>query len=276
MYGHEEREAEQSINFVTCHDGFTLNDLVSYERKHNEANGEANRDGSDDNLSWNCGHEGPCDDPAVEALRNRQVKNFMAVTLLAFGTPMLLMGDEVRRTQRGNNNVYCQDNETGWFDWGLLEEHADIRRFVTQLISARLQRDVAVEDPGLTLNELIRQGRFEWHGVTLGDPDWGDSSHSIALTAQSLTGRITFHIMVNAWQEALSFQLPLTGGHSGGLWYRWLDTSLESPDDIVSMADAPLITGKNYELPSHSLAVLFSNDTTTVMTASSAGADLHR
>ena len=117
LYGHEEREAEQSINFVTCHDGFTLNDLVSYNQKHNEANGEDNRDGANDNLSWNCGAEGPTDDPAVEALRNRQVKNFIAVLMLAAGTPMLLMGDEVRRTQRGNNNAYCHDNELNWFDW---------------------------------------------------------------------------------------------------------------------------------------------------------------
>ena len=111
IYGHEEREAEQSVNFVTCHDGFTLNDLVSYDHKHNEANGEDNRDGADDNRSWNCGVEGPTDDPAVERLRNRQVKNFLTVTLLSLGMPMILMGDEVRRTQGGNNNAYCQDNE---------------------------------------------------------------------------------------------------------------------------------------------------------------------
>ena len=112
IFGHEKREAEQSVNFVTCHDGFTLNDLVSYDRKHNEENGEGNRDGSDDNRSWNCGVEGPTDDPAVERLRNRQVKNFLTVTLLSLGMPMILMGDEVRRTQRGNNNAYCHDDET--------------------------------------------------------------------------------------------------------------------------------------------------------------------
>ena len=112
IYGHKEREPEQSINFITCHDGFTLNDLVSYNQKHNEANGENNRDGAADNLSWNCGVEGPSDDPAVEALRNRQCKNFLALLLLAVGTPMLLAGDEVRRTQNGNNNAYCQDNAT--------------------------------------------------------------------------------------------------------------------------------------------------------------------
>ena len=158
IYGHEEREAEQSINFVTCHDGFTLNDLVSYNHKHNEANGEDNRDGSDDNLSWNCGAEGPTDDPAVEALRNRQVKNFLALVLLAAGTPMLLMGDEVRRTQRGNNNAYCQDCDISWFDWSLLERHADIHRFVKALNAFRQRRDVVAEGAALSLNQLLRPG----------------------------------------------------------------------------------------------------------------------
>ena len=120
IYGHKEREAEQSINFVTCHDGFTLNDLVSYDQKHNEQNGEDNRDGANDNRSWNCGMEGPSGDPAIEKLRERQIKNLLAVTLLSLGVPMLLMGDEARRSQRGNNNAYCQDNETSWFDWNLV------------------------------------------------------------------------------------------------------------------------------------------------------------
>ena len=117
IYAHKEREAEASVNFITCDDGFTLNDLVSYAHKHNEANGESNHDGSDDNRSDNFGVEGPSDDPSVETLRNRQVKNFLAVTMLSLGLPMILMGDEVRRTQYGNNNAYCLDNETSWFDW---------------------------------------------------------------------------------------------------------------------------------------------------------------
>ena len=131
IYGQDAREPEQSINFVTVHDGFTLNDLVSYNDKHNEANGEDNRDGANDNLSWNCGVEGPTDDPAVEALRNRQVKNFFTLLLAAVGAPLILMGDEVRRTQRGNNNAYCQDNELSWFDWTLLEQarrHPSLRQ----------------------------------------------------------------------------------------------------------------------------------------------------
>ena len=153
---HKAREAEQSINFVTCHDGFTLNDLVSYDQKHNYPNGEGNRDGANDNRSWNCGVEGPTDDPEIEALRNRQVKNFLTITLLSLGVPMIVMGDEVRRTQRGNNNAYCQDNETSWFDWTLLEKHADLHRFVRLLIARRLLRDLEPEQQRTTLNELLR------------------------------------------------------------------------------------------------------------------------
>ena len=154
IYGHKQREPEQSVNFVTCHDGFTLNDLVSYNGKHNEANDEGNRDGADDNRSWNCGVEGPTDDPEIEQLRNRQVKNFLAVTLLSIGMPMILMGDEVRRTQGGNNNTYCHDNELNWFDWTLVAKHADVHRFVTLLNERRLLRSVQHEhqriEPGAT------------------------------------------------------------------------------------------------------------------------------
>ena len=139
---------------MTCHDGFTLNDLVSYNQKHNEANGSNNSDGSNDNVSWNCGVEGPTDDPAIEALRNRQVKNFLTIGLLAAGTPMLLMGDEVRRSQGGNNNAYCQDSEISWFDWSLLDRHPDIHRFVKELNAFRQRRDVVKEGGMLTLTQL--------------------------------------------------------------------------------------------------------------------------
>jgi isoamylase len=259
MYGHKEREAEQSINFITCHDGFTLNDLVSYNRKHNDANGEDNRDGSDDNLSWNCGVEGPSDDPVVEALRNRQVKNFLAITLLALGTPMLLMGDEVRRTQGGNNNVYCQDNETGWFDWGLLERHAGVHRFVRLLLAARLRRGLAVEDPGLTLNQLLAQARLQWHGVRLDRPDWGETSHSVAITAWNLTRKFAFHLMVNAWEKPLAFAVPTALDLPGRGWRRWIDTSLPTPDDIMPLEEALAVAGTTYALPPHSLAVLVAS-----------------
>ena len=156
IYGHKEREAEQSVNFVTCHDGFTLNDLVSYNQKHNEHNCEDNRDGANDNRSWNCGVEGPAADPAIEKLRDRQIKNFLAVTLLSLGVPMLLMGDEARRSQRGNNNAYCQDNETSWFDWNLVRQHAGLHRFVELLAARRALRKLDSERQRLSLNQLLR------------------------------------------------------------------------------------------------------------------------
>src|SRR5438876_3789999 len=174
IYGHKEREVEQSINYVTCHDGFTLNDLVSYNQKHNEANGEDNRDGANDNRSWNCGVEGPTDDPSVEKLRNRQVKNYLTVTLMSLGVPMILMGDEVRHTQGGNNNAYCQDNEISWFDWTRLEKHADVHRFVKLLIERRLLRTVEHERQRTSLTTLLEKATKAWHGVQLNQPDWGD------------------------------------------------------------------------------------------------------
>ena len=165
IYERQDRAAEQSVNFITCHDGFTLNDLVSYNQKHNEKNGEDNRDGNNDNQSWNCGAEGATDDPAAESLRNRQVKNFLAVTLLSAGTPMILMGDEVRRTQLGNNNAYCQNNEINWFDWDLIGRHSDIFRFVQHLIRLRLSCERGLDGEGLWLSEVLRLAAIVGHGV---------------------------------------------------------------------------------------------------------------
>ena len=258
IYGHEEREPEQSINFVTCHDGFTLNDLVSYNQKHNEANGEENRDGSNDNMSWNCGIEGPTDDNAIERLRNRQVKNFFAVTLLAAGSPMLLMGDEVRRTQQGNNNAYGQDNEISWFDWDLVGKHADMLRFVQRLIAGRLKRDVSQEDPGLTLNQLLHHSKIAWHGVQLNQPDWGPDSHALALTIRSLSCRLMIHMMINAHWEELEFEVPLVKEFNGHDWNRWIDTSRESPDDICSWDEAEVVQEVAYPVQPRSVVVIVS------------------
>jgi glycogen operon protein len=255
IYGHKEREAEQSVNFVTCHDGFTLNDLVSHNHKHNEANGENNRDGSDDNVSWNCGVEGPTDDPEVEALRNRQVKNFFALELLAVGTPMLLMGDEVRRTQQGNNNAYCQDGDISWFDWRLLERHADIRRFVKALNAFRQRRDVVAEGSTLSLNQLLRRAKIQWHGVTLDRPDWSEHSHSLAFTLESLLGRFLLHGILNAYWEPLTFQLPPPAAE-GRRWRRCIDTALPSPDDIWLWDQAPVVSGTSYVVQPRSVVVL--------------------
>jgi glycogen operon protein len=256
IYGHEGREAEQSINFVTCHDGFTLNDLVSYDRKHNEANGEDNRDGSDDNLSWNCGEEGPTDDPAIEALRNRQVKNFLALTMLAAGTPMLLMGDEVRRTQRGNNNAYCQDGETSWFDWSLLEKHADVHRFVKLLNAFRQDREIVTEQGVVSLIELLNRVRADWHGVALGRPDWSEGSHALAVTFRSAGADFLVHAMFNAYWEPLTFELPPVPGEGHGGWRRAVDTALASPDDLRPWRDAPLVEQAVYRVQPRSLVVL--------------------
>jgi glycogen operon protein len=255
LYGHEEREAEQSINFVTCHDGFTLNDLVSYDYKHNEANGEDNRDGATDNLSWNCGVEGPTTDPDIDALRNRQVKNLLALGLLAAGTPMLLMGDEVRRTQRGNNNAYCQDNDISWFDWSLLDRHADIHRFARMLIAFRQRRDVVGLSGPLTLSQLLRLARIEWHGVSLHQPDWSDHSHSLAFTLKSLDARFLLHGIFNAYWEPLRFELPGAGATGEPGWRRCIDTALASPDDICRWDDAPPLLETSYAVQPRSIVL---------------------
>jgi len=256
IYGHEEREAEQSVNFVTCHDGFTLNDLVSYDQKHNEANGEDNRDGANDNRSWNCGVEGPTNEPEIERLRNRQVKNFLTVVLLSLGVPMIVMGDEVRRTQSGNNNAYCQDNEISWLDWSLVEKHADVHRFVTLLNARRLLRDAEHERQRVTLNQLIRQANKKWHGVKVGQPDWGDHSYSLAFEAELRREGLRIYLILNAYSEPLNFELPVAGEGSTSSWRRWIDTALDSPQDIVPWQMAAMLPGPTYHAAARSVVVL--------------------
>jgi glycogen operon protein len=258
IYGHKEREAEESINFVTCHDGFTLNDLVSYNGKHNEANGEENRDGSNDNRSWNCGIEGPTEDPAVEKLRNRQVKNFLTCAMLSLGMPMIVMGDEVRRTQLGNNNAYCQDNETSWFDWTLLSKHADLHRFVKLLIARRLLRDVDAENHHQSLNQILRESNKTWHGVRLLQPDWRNCSHSVALSAEIKNEKQILHVILNAYWEALEFELPLVSANGGAPWRRWIDTSLDSPHDITEWQSAPVLADSKYSTGPRSVVILYA------------------
>ena len=209
IYGPKERELEESINFAACHDGFTLNDLVSYNHKHNEENGEDNRDGCNENRSWNCGFEGPTDDPVIENLRNRQVKNFFTAVMLSGGVPMFVMGDEVRRTQRGNNNAYCQDNHTSWFDWSLLSKHPDLLRFVKLLIQRRLLRDVEHERRRTSLGQTLREALQAWHGVKLNQPDWSPFSHSFAIGGGLKSEGVLAHIILNAYWEPLDFDLPI-------------------------------------------------------------------
>jgi glycogen operon protein len=258
IYGYEEREPEQSINFVTCHDGFTLNDLVSYNSKHNEENGENNRDGANDNRSWNCGVEGQSEDPEVERLRNRQVKNLLTVTLMSLGMPMLLMGDEVRRTQGGNNNPYCQDNEINWFDWRQLAKHADVHRFLKLLIARRLMRDTKHEFERISLTKLIRNSMHCWHGVKLHQPDWSPTSRSLAFGAELWEEGIRFHMILNAYWEPLQFELP-PAEDGGAPWRRWIDTFLPPPDDIVEWRAALPVDGLQYQAGPRSVVILVAD-----------------
>jgi len=256
IFGAEGREAEQSVNFVTCHDGFTLNDLVSYDRKHNEDNHESNRDGCNDNHSWNCGIEGPTNDDSIEKLRTRQVKNFLATTALSLGVPMILMGDEIRRTQRGNNNCYCHDGEISWMDWSLVEKHRDVHRFVSLLLQRRLLRDLEPERERHTLHELVRSAVIKWHGVRINQPDWSDNSQSVAISVEAKNEGISFYWILNAWHEQLTFELPRVDVASHGPWRKWIDTSLAMPDDIVDWRSAPPVFSNSYLAGPRSTVVL--------------------
>ena len=248
IYGHKEREAEESVNFVTSHDGFTLNDLVSYNQKHNQANGEDNRDGANDNRSNNWGIEGATGDPLVERRRNQQIKNCFAVTLLSLGLPMVLMGDEVRRTQQGNNNAYCQDNALSWFDWSLLARHSDVHRFAKLLNLHRLMMESQPE--GLSLNQLLRASNRTWHGVKLGSPDWSPGSHSLAYSVAHKNGNLFFYAILNSYWEALEFELPQAA------WRRWIDTGLDSPEDITEWRSGPLVETPTYKAAPYSVVAL--------------------
>ncbi|HVQ29956.1 MAG TPA: alpha-amylase family glycosyl hydrolase, partial [Vicinamibacteria bacterium] len=229
LYRQGGRAPFHSINFLTSHDGFTLRDLVTYDRKHNLPNGEKNKDGFDDNQSWNCGAEGETSDPEVRALRARQARNFTALLFLAQGVPMLLGGDEMLRSQRGNNNAYCQDNDTSWFDWSLLRENAPFFRFVSHLIRFRrahplLRRRTFFEDD--------REGpAASFHGAKGGEPDLSLESRSLGLHLRGEAGHDDIYVMVHAHWEPQAFALPRLRG--GRTWRLFLDTALEAPADIA-------------------------------------------
>ena len=245
--------SHRSINYITCHDGFTLADLVSYNEKHNEANGEENRDGMDANYSWNCGVEGPTTDAEVLALRRRQMKNFFTLLMMARGTPMLLGGDEMGRTQGGNNNAYCQDNETSWYDWRLLEENAALYRFLRGMIALRRRHATLTRDHVLGrrhYEEALRDG-VTFHGVQLEQPDWGHYSHSLAIQFHGVGGDVSLYLIANAYTGPLTFELPRKIR-----WRRVVDTSLPSPQDLVAEDDAPLVTTSHYTARARSVVVL--------------------
>lgn len=255
LYKKRGRDPNRSINFVTAHDGFTLNDLVSYNEKHNEANLEDNRDGEKHNNSWNCGVEGPTDDPAIEAIRMRQVKNFFTLLLVSQGTPMLTMGDEVRRTQQGNNNAYCQDNEISWFDWHLVERHKSLLDFVRQLIEFNLTHEVFQEERFWHARNGDNEPHIMWHGVQGSRPDWGDDSRTLAFSLRKPETDEYFHVIMNAYWEPLDFELPPLPPGTGH-WHRIIDTSKPSPDDFMHESRAPRVGTDTYPVTERSVVLL--------------------
>lgn len=258
IYQRVERPVGQSINFLTCHDGMTLADLVSYERKHNTANGEQGRDGTNANYSANYGVEGPTDDPEILAVRRRQSKNAMALLLLSQGTPMLLAGDELGRTQQGNNNAYGQDNEVSWVDWRLLEHNVELHRFTRGMIrfrkahpSLRRRRYVLGADVPAGDDEGTR---VRWHGVEPEQPDWSWPSRTLALTLTGSEDDVAIYIAMNMHDEEVRFVLPSPG--AGAKWYRAIDTAAAHPHDVAEPEREPLQAGPEAVLPGRSILVL--------------------
>jgi glycogen operon protein len=262
LYETEGRRPAHSVNFVTCHDGFTLWDLVSYNDKHNEANGEGNRDGSDANWSWNSGAEGPTNNRAIQALRRRRAKNMMATLLLSQGVPMLLAGDEFLRTQRGNNNAWCQDNDISWVDWSLAEKNADFLHFTRALVALR-KRHPALRRRSFFVgpDPVTGQRDVTWHGLEPDEPDFSPGSRTLALCLDGRhTGRepdCDFYIACNAYRESFNFVVPVAP--SGRPWRLVIDTMLAPPFDIVEEEAGPFVPAlEAYTVGPFALVVLVS------------------
>ncbi|MFH0801663.1 MAG: glycogen debranching protein GlgX [bacterium] len=265
LYGSNGRTPYHSINFVTCHDGFTLNDLVSYDRKHNEANLENNRDGSNDNYSWNCGAEGETADPAILELRRRRAKNFIALLMLSQGVPMLLGGDEFLRTQRGNNNAYCQDNKMSWFDWTLTVTNADMLDFVRRLIAFRKSHPHFARPRFFTGANIDRDALkdINWFDEHLKSPDWNNTDkRSLAfliegIELEDIDGGAEEDVLVllNFQWEPLKFEIPRC--LPGSEFHLMLDTGFPPGREFMDESPAsPIPCDQGYTLGPRSLAVL--------------------
>ena len=239
LYGEDGRSAFNSINFITCHDGFTLNDLVSYNDKHNERNGENNRDGSDDNHSWNCGAEGVTTDRAIVALRKQMMKNFACYLLFSSGTPMILGGDEFARTQQGNNNAYCQDNEIGWFDWTAAASNQDLTEFFRNAIALTRRFPVLQRRKFYLGKDLDDDGVADltWYSNALGTPPWQDTNARMVCVQLDASedgtnnGVDRLFFILNGHYEPQWIRLPQLGADRG--WHRAIDTSLPSGEDFL-------------------------------------------
>jgi glycogen operon protein len=268
LYLRDGRKPFHSVNFVTSHDGFTMKDLVSYNNKHNEDNGESNRDGSDNNLSYNYGTEGPSRDPVINMLRERQIKNFFATMMISLGTPMILGGDEFARTQGGNNNAYCQDNEISWYDWSLLEQNAGLYQFVKKIIAFRLRH------PGFMRPEFFtgRGGAYKaipdiaWFDEKGQAIDWEEIGYYLAFRllgskAETLADQDDndFYIMINPDLELQPF--VLAEPPSKKKWLRVVDTGLPSPNDILPPgSEEPLSSQRSYKVKARSIVILISRE----------------
>jgi isoamylase len=252
LYRDDGRYAYHSINFVTSHDGFTLADLVAYDRKHNEENGEDGRDGADQNDSWNCGWEGPGAPANVEQLRRQQTRNLMTMLFLSHGVPLMLAGDEHGRTQRGNNNAYCHDSRLFWMNWEQERENADLLRFMTRLIAFRRAHPQLLTAAFLD-SQADGSPAVKWHGRYPDQPDWSHESRLIVMqlpggsSADDILAAINMH-----WQPA---RIVLPQPPPGRPWRRAIDTSFQSPNDILDAADQEAYVHKTYVVVARSIVV---------------------
>ncbi len=247
LYAGANRGPSTSINFITCHDGFTLMDLVSYDGKHNEANGENNNDGTNDNHSWNCGWEGPTDSPDINALRHKQIKNAIAMLMVSQGVPMILMGDEMGRTQRGNNNTYCHDNELNWLDWTLLEPNADLFKFFKDCVAFRNAHPVLRNKFHFRNMDYAGSGYADitWHGTKAWNADWSDSSRILAFMLcgkHAKEGTVTdnyIYVAMNMHWESQWFEIP--GLPQGMQWHIFVNTGAIPPEESWHPGTEPVL-----------------------------------
>lgn len=257
-YDHNGRTPMASINFVSCHDGFTLNDLVSYNYKHNEENGENGRDGSDDNLSYNHGYEGECVNPKIELIRERKIKNFFLYLFASQGVPMMLFGDEIRRTQNGNNNAYCQDNPLGWMDWSLLEKNQGMHRFTKNLIA--LRKNHPVFSRAKFFHDSTENGvapEISWYDINAKTPVWEKMNRFLGFKLSDQTEQVDFYVATNMDIYDLTINLPALTGNKK--WYRVADTSFESPLDILESGSEEFLNEqRRYVLVSGASVLLMS------------------